>query len=371
MAQMTRFAAQALVATSLVAIAESNLAAQTIAGRSCDGCRVSRSLVATLGDPTDSVLLGASSIAQRLATGGFVAFSGDNSQLMVFDPSGKLVRVAGRRGNGPGEFEIPGSWAVGLADSIFVRQRGRIDVFAPDLRFVRSFPLTEPVRGINSLTQLGDGSIVGQWPSPGQSDFLHVMSPTGQHRRSFGATRLPAGRCANCQSRIVRRGPGGTEFIATDPGDFGVEVWTVMGALLRNFRVQSSWFPSGRREPSLAGSPPLPSIVGATIDSQGVLWVAGSVPNSEWKPPAGIISFGRGRATTITGNRPGVTESVDYSGVTAVIEAVDLATGASLATARFDREGVGMIPGGYAFTRRQDANGIVRLDIWRLVLERP
>lgn len=69
----------------------------------------------------------------------FVAQPAD-AHVKVVDRDGRLLRVIGRRGAGPGEFQFPA--AVGwLADTLWVQdmQARRISLFSPDGRFHSSF----------------------------------------------------------------------------------------------------------------------------------------------------------------------------------------------------------------------------------------
>ena len=90
------------------------------------------------------------------------------SVVKVFDPSGRLLRTLGRRGQGPGEFQLVG--AIGLrADSLWVSDGGlrRVSLFSPDGRFARSIPVPAWRDGtagapVRSAALLDDGSVVGR-----------------------------------------------------------------------------------------------------------------------------------------------------------------------------------------------------------------
>ncbi len=78
-----------------------------------------------------------------LHSGGVVI--GDHSavRLVVYDSNGRLVRVLGRRGDGPGELRQIGSVSVTAEDSIvtFDPRLQRFTVWHPDTGFVRSHQL--------------------------------------------------------------------------------------------------------------------------------------------------------------------------------------------------------------------------------------
>ena len=60
-------------------------------------------------------------------------------RILVFDPSGTFVREFGSKGDGPGEFKQPDSYAVARDGTIVVRDRGHraYQIFAPSGEFVR------------------------------------------------------------------------------------------------------------------------------------------------------------------------------------------------------------------------------------------
>jgi len=363
---------RAAAALALTFLLVSPLGAQERAAELCRGCTIQRTLVATLGDSAEPVLLDIGSIPIRQSSGKFVVFSFQNGALISYTASGAFEKATGRRGSGPGEFSDPGILTLGIGDSILIRQRARIDVFSPDLRYVRSVALPATLLGLNAVVQLANGTLMGWWPAARGTDFIHLLLSNGQHHRSVGAARLPDTTCQRCQARIISV-LRGTEFVALAPTDLGVEIWTANGELRKAFRLTSPWFMPAP-VPSGVGVLPAPAVVGATVDAAGQLWVAGSVPNARSRPPAGSISMRGstgGRASAVPVRSPGAQGDIDLSGQTAVVEVVDLMSGQSLATTRFEGEAVGMFPGGYAYTRRQDDSGVVRLDVWRLTLIRP
>lgn len=91
------------------------------------------------------------------------------ARVIAFEADGTFSRVVGERGNGPGEFRIPGglSWrGDSLAVSDF--QRG-IHLFAPEGDFARlvSFSFREgpSAFGVNPMFPMPDGSIAALAPS--------------------------------------------------------------------------------------------------------------------------------------------------------------------------------------------------------------
>ena len=110
-----------------------------------------------------------------------------NMLPVVFGPDGKVVRVLGRRGGGPGEFNGPGLIATGRGDSVIIADgaAARFSVFDANWKFVR----TVPMGGVyETWVPLADGRVVvGSTPghSP-QQEIMTILDPGGRRLGSFG-----------------------------------------------------------------------------------------------------------------------------------------------------------------------------------------
>ncbi|GIW51409.1 MAG: hypothetical protein KatS3mg081_0764 [Gemmatimonadales bacterium] len=105
--------------------------------------------------------------ALRLSDGRIVVADGSN-RLRYYRPDGSLDRVAGRTGEGPGEFRriswiglLPGDSAI-----VFDLAQWRLSIFDPAGEFVRSFRAGagDTVRFVQVAGRFGDGSFLGQGP---------------------------------------------------------------------------------------------------------------------------------------------------------------------------------------------------------------
>ena len=69
-------------------------------------------------------------------TGGGLAIG--NARVMKFDKNGRFLKTWGRKGMGPGEFDVPHTIALDSRGRVFVgdRQNNRIQVFDPDGKFI-------------------------------------------------------------------------------------------------------------------------------------------------------------------------------------------------------------------------------------------
>ena len=86
------------------------------AATACPDCSIELTPVATLGRPTDSVLIDFTATARRLSTGDFVAGSVFESTVLLYDSTGSYKRSYRRKGQGPGEVADVSAIAVGPGD---------------------------------------------------------------------------------------------------------------------------------------------------------------------------------------------------------------------------------------------------------------
>jgi hypothetical protein len=100
--------------------------------------------------------------ARRLADGRIVVTNGGAGDVRYYAAGGAHIRTTGRRGDGPGEFQRPGSILLLPGDSILVVERfgGRASVLDPDGSFARDFRMGADGPGVGVVGRLGDGSFV-------------------------------------------------------------------------------------------------------------------------------------------------------------------------------------------------------------------
>jgi DNA-binding beta-propeller fold protein YncE len=72
-------------------------------------------------------------------TGGGLAIG--NARVMKFDRNGKFLKTWGKKGMGPGEFDVPHTLALDSRGRVFVgdRQNNRVQVFDPEGKFIASW----------------------------------------------------------------------------------------------------------------------------------------------------------------------------------------------------------------------------------------
>jgi hypothetical protein len=270
-----------------------------------------------------------------------------------------------RGGEGPGELARPPHVEIGIGDTLLVAQKGRIDVWGPDFRYVRSIPsLTVP----GGLRQIGDGRILSF--NPISADFLTAITSDGE-AEAFGSRRPTPTGCSACRVRMFEPAREPTQFYAIPLNAYQLEKWDASGELIGAFEVESDWFP---KEPPPEGprpldEPPRPSLSGLSLDDRGFMWLFGWYANERWRSPAerGLIR-GRGRTITI---RALMEQGLDNTGFTTAVDVVDPGSGRVVASARLEGDMWFLFDGRRAYTRRQTDEGYVFLDIWEFALVRP
>ena len=132
--------------------------------------------------------------------GGFIVANGSTSELRFFNSAGGVRSTVGRKGQGPGEYNIIREVAKLPGDSIAVYDQGarRVSILDPAGKFVRSFQLQAPWEGGGSVTRMtttGDAVTVGysevrqMAPRPEAVYFgqrLFEYSTTGELRSTSG-----------------------------------------------------------------------------------------------------------------------------------------------------------------------------------------
>ena len=158
----------------------------------CKTCRIEKSVVVEFGNDAAAQEAAPDGLMGGIAVGN--AFLGVVQAMkavpVVFGADGKIIRVLGRSGQGPGEFAGPGLVSTWRGDSILIADgmSGRMSVFDRNWKFGRSFLLSP---GIESWAPLSNGSLVGA---------VGPESRQGEHAADH--------RCHRKVTRHVRKGLG-------------------------------------------------------------------------------------------------------------------------------------------------------------------
>ena len=321
----------------------------------CRTCTIELTKVATLGRPTDSVLLG--QVVGFIAVnsrGEFFAPASSQFQVAIYDSLGRLTQAFGKRGPGPGEFRWITDIRIGPADSILIAdQRNNLQWFTPDLRYHRGVRVPNPGSFGLALVQ-DDGTIIMQM----RNDRLIVISPTGAVRDTIRSTSAtPAGRCAECEIRRLAPAAGAGRFWSTIANRYEIELLDSAGKVLRTLSRRPGWFAPWdfvRVTPGSERQPPLPRMGKVREDPDGLLWVAVTVADAQWTyVPPGVF-----------------THTADNRETDVMLAVIDPKTGELLAERRLPGA-IGFIGrGDLVFTATDHEDGYVLADIWRVRLRR-
>ena len=192
--------------------------------------------------------------AHRLSDGRIVVANRSTHELRYYDDTGNYLYSAGRKGQGPGEFEYIAWTASCRADSVFAYDIGtrRLSVFDGQGKFARSVMLQLPggVTPYGAATCAPDGTFLfAGWPvfsrDPGPSRPLRplaLIASDGTALTSFG--EFPGGERYTYVSdgRVTGSGPrplgretfhvlGDGRFYLATSDEYEIRVYSVTGEL--------------------------------------------------------------------------------------------------------------------------------------------
>lgn len=198
-------------------------------------------------------------------------------QIFIFGPAGDFLGKFGRRGQGPGEFNIPGRVLL-KGDQLAVLDPGntRIQYFSAEGRFVSSSRLA---KNYVDMAIAKDGTIYGVTARKQPGDMIDALGTEGDTLFSFG--RLPD---------ALERGPGPfRSMLAMSPKDelfvaywFApiVQVYSAGGELRAVFEIQYkpmleklSRNPSGKQVMPGGGRPIGQSIIEAVYAGESGFFI--------------------------------------------------------------------------------------------------
>jgi hypothetical protein len=328
-------------------------------GAVCDSCAIEMQPVTTLVAGSDSILPDESSSLVVDSRGSFYATSSDHNSIIQYAPDGRTVSFFGRTGDGPGELRDVVALHEGIGDTLFVtRADGLVLLFDGARKFVRSARLRS---GCSPLKTLPHFLCVGRWRTDKQSEGVafHVVRRDGELVRSFGnrdsSEMANPNMCPMCLSRIALEGALG-RFWAVDMPGLKLEDWSLDGSLVSSLVFEPTVTVRGTSK----GKTPITSTtVGAEIGSDGILWVSsiirGEDPSrSQVQAPVRENEVRR-RLGEILATSIGLVEAV-RPGV-GVVSA--LLAGSEI----YRTTGAGLL-----WSTRYDADGILRIDIWKPIL---
>jgi hypothetical protein len=111
-----------------------------------------------------------------------------NATVTAFSPAGRVLWKVGRKGRGPGEFQIPYRMDVGLGGevSVFDLGTGEVTTLSPEGRFIRRVRLPFSFRQLDGIVGRGNGELIVS----GYSTANDRVSRRGLHRFRMVAGQL-------------------------------------------------------------------------------------------------------------------------------------------------------------------------------------
>lgn len=280
--------------------------------------------------------------------------------LAFYDSAGRLQRVAGTKGRGPGEFTDISGAAVGPGDSLFLgdRQNGRVSILDSDHRFVRSWP-ADPGEATFTGTPHGRLMLPGVTWNRERVQTRHMLrlAPWNGSKAIPIASSLPMDYIS--ASAADRQG----RFWIADRRMYTIRLFDG-DRLVRTIQRQPDWFPADTSpitQPAWIGKG-RPFITALCVGEDGVLWVLikrknprygdTTAPKTKYISPMGL---------------PPLAEIFE-----GVLEALDPGTGALLDSRVVPGDMIRFIAPGRLYQKTDaDSSGALMLQIWEARLKPP
>jgi hypothetical protein len=281
----------------------------------------------------------------------YVAPTADLATFAVYDSTGKLLRVIGREGAGPGEYGFIMRVEVIPGDSLVVLDVGnsRMTVLSPSYQPVRSVHMPGRFTQAKALTN-GRWLVNGAVRAPAAAGLpVHILDTRGEIERSFGSER-PEVRRERPQAdlRLMAPAPDGTVWLAR-LDQYLLERWSLSGSLAQSLRRTVEWFPprdyGPRRETSRR---PDPQVLDIWLDESGRLWTIIRVASS------GFRAVPRTSGRREQAMPPFELQDTNHD---VIVEVIDLLTSRLVATQRLSEYLIGHVGDGKVFSLRSLENG--------------
>jgi len=324
----------------------------------CAECRIELTPIVTLGNKDGEGILYQQSVIASDRRGRYYVSSNTDPTIVVFDGAGRFIRKIGRRGQGPGEFQAR-PFIYFADDTLYAADIGRITIFAPDYKLVRTIPLGTSG---SSLAFLGDGTFViaGTTRSGDLIGFpMHLVGRDGKVIRSFGSNseRQDIG-ALKTSLRTVAPSSGGRVWSA-DPYSYLIERWNSFGGKELTLRREAAWFPPNVLERGIPRRErPPPRLRAVQEQADGILLTMVRVPDRDWQPqPPSRVTPGGATYTS---------DSLLHKLYDSVIEAIDPVKRAVLTRRVLPENVLGFVGPGLLASYSEDGEGSPRYVISRI-----
>ena len=315
-----------------------------------------------LGGGTDSIGFFPFVSVVRDSRGRYVvAPDASGARILRFGPDGGFDSVHGRRGQGPGEFQMISAIRLWADDSLMVvdLSQARMTVLNSRLSAVRVLSLPPGIE--DGLQYAGSPfmayGVVGSRSGAGFP--LHLVDANGKILRSFGADSSGARVLPGKEMRVARKfsRAGATEVWSVAVNRSLIERYSKDGSPNYQWIRQLPWFPEWngvRRAEDVSPTPTL--VTGVAEDALHRLWVTTTIRDARWcesrarRPPPG-------REPSIT-NRSEMSKYVDT-----IVEVIDPAARRVTASRRFGAYFLQLQDSEMMFAWQDDSSGNPRLRI--------
>ena len=288
---------------------------------------------------------------------------------MIFNPDGRFLRPAGKRGQGPGEFTFVRVLTPLPGDSMLLLDiGGKITIMGPDLSPARYITMRVPSDWFSATVIKWPGTLLvnGLLGTPDKVGWpLHTFGMSGDAVRilkSFGDNRgeLRPDMSDRLRQHVLLALDG--TIWAGDRFNYRLTQWDSNGNLKRTTERRPAWF---REESSgLDGgpnTPPPPQITGMHFDRSGRVWVYAIVAKPTWRQAwKDVPRIPAGSETT---EGPAFEELFQSR-----IEIIDPRTARVVTTATYKDPIIAALPNGLAAAYTVDASGVPRFSIISLTL---
>lgn len=348
----------------LVLSGTTNATAQTrirVADPGCQSCGIAVTKLFTAGGLDDPSSMSRPNTAALNSRGELlVAYPDSRGQFFVYGPDGSFRKAIGRRGTGPGEFNLIRHIRVARGDTVHVADLDlRRSILAPDFRFLRS---TRYVLNSDDFEPLARDTILVAGNVNTRAAIglpLHLFFDP-QDMLSFGADRPnQQDDLSAALRRVIALHPGGSTFWAASMTSYTIQQFDRSGKLLRTLYREADWFePYSAPFRVSTRQPPQPRISDIRVDSEGLVWVLIHVADPEWKKAVRLGPRNGGQQFY------GLTSDEEYWDT--VIEVIDPDAARTVASIRLPDYMKLFIGNGETFSYREDSDGTPWLDVWRV-----
>ncbi len=272
------------------------------------------------------------------------------TRILVYDSGGNLESVWGRGGDGPGEYKLIGQLLMLDEDSLGVLDRVslRLTVLDADGSVARTQQL--PLHPYpEQIARLNDGTLVvagGEHTAAATGYVMHLVRPDGS-----ASPFVPAGMVLRSRPSASKRrlAAAGKTVWAARPDRYELTQYGADETPLRVLKREAGWFPDREVEGivDFAKDGAAPFLVDLRVDEEGFIWTMVTLADADWAPAGDVGSISRERR---------------YD---SIVEVIDPDRGVVVRSQRFPWYGHGFTNDGLVVSQREDAVGVLVLDIWR------